>query len=100
MKDGVAYSKPQRSGLSKNDYAGATSHGPGWEIRWKGPYNNGPTAIDAVRATVDHLTHLQKTTAASESNAKLLVHLIKAVEEFDQKPPTIGGELNNLIPDE
>ena len=95
---GVGYAASSRS--RDNEYQGATSSGNGWEIRWKGPYNVGPEAIDAIRATVDHLTYLQRTTSASEANAKLLVHLIQAAEEFDGVPPTIGGELNNLIPKE
>ena len=97
----VTYSTPDRSSpVDKTLYRGGTSEGPGWAIRWAGPYMNGPTAIDAVRATLDHLTHLQKTNAASESNAKLIVHLTKAIEEFDGVKPTVGGELNQLIPGE
>lgn len=101
MNHGVQYSHPDRkSPTGSKDYLGATSRGAGWEIRWQGPYNAGPTAIDTLRAARDHLTHLQKTTAASESNAKLLVHVIQAIEEFDGVPPTIGGSLNDLIPKE
>jgi hypothetical protein len=98
MQNGVSYTKPHRESPKANDYLGGTSHGAGWEIRWAGPYSRGPTAIDAVRATLDHLTHLQKTTQASEANAKLIVHLVKAIEEFDDNPPTMGGRLNDLIP--
>lgn len=103
MSHGIQYEHPdRRSPAGSNDYFGATSRGVDknvyWEIRWSGPYNSGPTAIDAVRATLDHLTHLQKTTAASESNAKLINHLVQATEEFDGVKPTMGGELNNLIP--
>lgn len=93
---GLGYSKPNRGG--ENEYGGATSRGENWEIRWQGPYNDGPLPIEAVRATIDNLQHRQKTTAATEDNAKLLVKLIQAVEEYDGAEPTIGGRLNDLIP--
>ena len=99
MQNSITYSTPERSApVDKNVYRGGTSEGPGWAIRWAGPYMNGPTAIDAVRATLHHLTHLQNTNAASEANAKLIVHLTEAIEEFDGMEPSIGGELNDLIP--
>lgn len=68
-------------------------------ITWKGNTTKGVEPIDVVRAVLHRVQWMQeKTTAASEPNAKLLVKLMQAVEEFDGKPPTIGGELNNLIP--
>jgi hypothetical protein len=95
---GVGYAASART--ADNTYQGATSRGDGWEIRWKGPYNQGPQAIDAMRAALDHLTYLQRTTSASTANAKLIVHLIKAIEEHDGIAPSVGGDLNNLIPKE
>ena len=68
---GVGYAASARS--IDNTYQGATSRGDGWEIRWGGPYNQGPQAVDAVRATLDHLTYLQRTTSASTENAKLII---------------------------
>ncbi len=50
-----------------------------------------------VRAVLDRLQFVQRTNSASEPNAKLLVKLLQAVEEFDGKSPSIGGELNNLF---
>lgn len=90
------YNKYQRGEPAR--YHGAESSGDGWRLVWQSPYVKGPTAIDMIRATVDHLTHLQRTDASSEDNAKMLVHLLKAIEEHDGVKPTIGGELNNLIP--
>jgi hypothetical protein len=96
---GVGYAYPDRQHVAGDKaYLGATSSGHGWEIRWKGPYNEGPTAIDAMRAVRDHLSHLQQTTSTSESNAKLLFHVLKAIEEYDGEEPSIGGSLNDLIP--
>jgi hypothetical protein len=70
-------------------------------ITWKGDTTKGVEPIDVVRAALHRVQWMQeKTTAASEPNAKLLVKLMQAVEEFDGVPPTIGGELNNLIPKE
>lgn len=97
----VIYSRADRDNTQSTIYVGAESVGDGWSIRWAGPYNKGPQAIDVLRAALDHLTHLQQTTnGASESNAKLIVHLVKAIQEFDGVRPTIGGELNNLIPEQ
>ena len=70
-------------------------------ICWSGETTKGVDPIDVVRAALDRIKFLQeKTTAASEPNARLLVKLMQAVEEFDGLPPSIGGELNNLIPKE
>jgi hypothetical protein len=69
-------------------------------ITWTGETTEGIEPIDAVRAALDRIQFLQKTLSASEPNAKLLVKLLQAVEEFDGKPPSIGGDLNNLIPKE
>lgn len=99
MKNGVGYTHPDRqSPAGSKDYIGATSSGDGWEIRWAGPYNKGPQAIDVLRAALDHLTHLQRTTSTSEANAKLIVHVTQAIEEYDGASPSIGGSLNDLIP--
>lgn len=80
-------------------YHGALSRGSNWSIRWAGPGYSGVDPIDALRAMRDHLYHLQRTDYASDANAKLQVHVIKAIEEFEETPPTIGGELNQLIPE-
>lgn len=69
-------------------------------ITWLGETTEGVEPIDVVRAALDRIKFLQKTLSASEPNAKLMVKLIQAVEEFDGKPPSIGGDLNNLIPKE
>lgn len=98
MKNELGYSTPDRKGATANAYLGAASHGHGWVINWKGPYNRGPKVIDVLRASLDHLTHLQRTDAASEDNAKLINHIVQAIEEFDGVKPTLGGDLNNLIP--
>lgn len=99
MRNNVGYSTPQREGPDAKRYRGARSFGPDWEIRWAGPYNTGPTAIDAMRSTLNHLTHLQATSdAASTVNAKLINHLVQAIEEFDGVAPTMGGDRNRLIP--
>lgn len=94
----VLYSKSQRHHPDPNKYLGATSFGNGWEVRWRGPYNDGPSAVEMARATLQHLQHVQQTDAASENNAKLMFHLIKAIEEIDNQPPSVGGDLNKLIP--
>lgn len=69
-------------------------------ITWTGNTVEGVEPIDVVRAALDRIKFTQKTTSASEPNAKLMVKLMQAVEEFDGKPPSIGGDLNNLIPKE
>ena len=81
---------------------GFTSFGPKGQtaIQWVGSLTNGNGVqpIDVIRAALDRVKFLQKTTSASEPNGKLLFALTKAVEEFDGVKPTMGGELNNLIP--
>lgn len=86
---------------SGRNLGGKTTFGHDWNtaITWAGETTIGVDPIDVVRAALDRIKFLQeKTTAASEPNAKLQVKLMQAVEEFDGKSPTIGGELNNLIP--
>lgn len=101
MNRGIGYTVHNRSMSTLNGYPGGTSLGDGWEIRWRGPYNQGPTPIEAVRATIEHLQHLQNTSdMASEANAKLMFNLMTAVEEYDGKKPSIGKPLDHLIPSE
>lgn len=83
----------------ENSYFGGTSSGPGWTIRWKGPYQEGITPIETVEAIIENLKHRQSTDVASNEDAKLLFALTKAKEEYHNDPPTMGGELNNLIPE-
>lgn len=94
---GLAYSENHRG--EAGAYQGGVSSAPGWSIRWQGPYNVGPLPIDVVRAARDNLKHRQRTTASTEENAKLLFKLEQAIEEYEGKSPTIGGDLNNLIPE-
>lgn len=95
------FSATHSSSDSKN-LGGFTSFGNHGKsvITWNGETTEGIEPIDAVRAALDRIQFLQKTLSASEPNAKLLVKLLQAVEEFDGKPPSIGGDLNNLIPKE
>ncbi len=79
----------------------AKSNGPGLHIEWAGSQRPaGAEPIDVLKATLEHLHALQKTVAASEGNAKLIARLVPAVEEFEGREPTMGGELNKLIPPE
>ena len=89
--------------VSGQNLGGRTTfgHDCNTSITWNGETTKGVEPIDVVRAALDRIKFLQeKTTAASEPNARLLVKLMQAVEEFDGKSPSIGGELNNLIPKE
>lgn len=89
------------SSANGQNLGGFTSFGHQFNtsICWAGETTKGIDPIDAVRAALDRIKFLQeKTTAASEPNARLMVKLMQAVEEFDGVPPSIGGELNNLIP--
>lgn len=89
------------SAMQGKNLGGRTAFGANLStfITWNGSLTNGVEPIDVVRAALDRIKFLQEnTTAASEPNAKLLVKLMQAVEEFDGVSPTIGGELNNLIP--
>jgi hypothetical protein len=90
------------SSAEGRNLGGFTSFGPRGKsvITWNGETTEGIDPIDAILATLDRIQFVQKTTSASEPNAKLLVKLLQAVEEFDGKPPSIGGDLNNLIPKE
>lgn len=96
----IGYSTPNRTGADPKKYIGGEYTGHGWSIRFAGPYNSGPTGIEMFRAALANLSHLQQTDLASESNAKLMVHLIKGIEEYDGVAPSIGGDLNALIPAE
>ena len=90
------------SSVNRENLGGFTSFGENGKtvITWTGNTVQGVDPIDVVRAALDRIQFTQKTTSASEPNAKLMVKLMQAVEEFDGKPPSIGGELNNLIPKE
>lgn len=92
----------QHDSVNNANYGGFSSFGPKGKtvINWSGSMTNGEGVepIDVVRAVLDRVAFLQKTTSATEPNAKLLFKLTQAVEEFDGKPPTIGGALNDLIP--
>jgi hypothetical protein len=94
----TSYNAPMGRNLGGFASFGAEFH---TSIAWAGETVQGVDPIDVVRAALHRIEFLQKqTTAASEPNAKLLVKLMQAVEEFDGVSPTIGGELNNLIPKE
>lgn len=89
------------SAASGQNLGGRTTFGQelNTSISWAGQSINGVEPIDVVRATLERVQWMQeKTTAASERNAKLQIKLMQAVEEFDGVSPSIGGELNNLIP--
>lgn len=93
--------RASHSSVNGTNLGGFTSFGQdcNTSITWNGETTKGVEPIDVVRAALDRIKFLQeKTTAASEPNAKLLVKLMQAVEEFDGVPPSVGGELNNLIP--
>lgn len=77
------------------------SRGPGFEIAWQGSdHHSGARPGDVLRAALMHLQGLQKTDVASEANAKLIAKLIPAIEEYEGLSPTMGGDLNSLIPEE
>lgn len=93
--------KSTHDSLANENLGGFTAFGPGSQvvITWSGRDEScGVEPIDVVRAALDRLLFLQKTTSASEPNGKLLFKLTQAVEEFDGKTPSMGGALNNLIP--
>jgi hypothetical protein len=95
--------RASHSSVNGTNLGGFTSFGQdcNTSITWNGEATKGVDPIDVVRAVLHRVQWMQeKTTAASEPNARLLVKLMQAVEEFDGKPPSIGGELNNLIPKE
>lgn len=95
--------KATHDSLAGQNLGGFTTFGPGSQvvITWSGrDEQRGIEPIDVIRAALDRIQFLQKTNSASEPNGKLMFKLIQAVEEFDGKPPSIGGELNNLIPKE
>lgn len=87
-----------RQGESPNEYHGAISRGKGWTILWEGSRVQGMTPIEAVVAAIQNLEDRQNSGMASNENAKLLAALIKAKEEYYHEAPTIGAELNDLIP--
>lgn len=95
---------PVMSGYFKqnknNQYNGGVTRGDGWSITWKSPTRpHGPSPIEVVRGALDNIEHKQKSGAGSDDEAKLMVHLIRALEELDGKAPSIGGDLNALIPE-
>ena len=74
-----------------------------FRIVWKAPgfEGNAPgvtpiQVCQAVRLRLDYEQHV----APTEKNAKLLFGLIQAIEAYEGSQPTVGGELNNLIPKE
>lgn len=70
-------------------------------ITWAGEATpDGVEPLDVLKATMDRLIFLQKTKSATEDNAKAMFKLQVLLEEIEKKPPTMGGELNNLIPKE
>ena len=95
MKKPLQATHDSRDGRNLGGYSTAG----GYTIVWSGEDSSQfAEPIDVVRAVLDRVAFLQKTTSATEPNAKLLFKLTQAVEEFDGKPPTIGGALNDLIP--
>jgi len=97
-EDRTAFTYENRTGGSENTLLQATSRGEGWSIAWDGAQQSGATPIAVVKATLMHLQTLQKTASASTQNGKLIVSLTQAIEEFEGTPPTVGGDLNKLIP--
>lgn len=77
-------------GSSETAYRGGISRRGGLTISWR---VDGPSPTDVIKATIDNLSHQQRTNMASEKNAKLLFALIRAVEEFEGTSPD-----TNLIP--
>lgn len=84
----------------KTDLGGFTSWNSGSQIQWRGSKSKqGVSPIEVLEAVMHRLHHEQQTDLASEDNAKLLFDLTVAVEKFNGAPPSMGGDLNNLIPD-
>lgn len=94
-----SYSLMHEGPAERRVYMGAVSNIGSCRIRWRGPQiTEGVLPIEVLEALRQHLTAVQQTTAASEPNAKLLIHVVKAIEEYEGSDPTVGGELNDLIP--
>ena len=79
-KEREGYFKQSREdGQIKSAY----TRGGGWIIHWKGHDAAGAKPIDAIKATIEHLSDLQQSDLASNRNAKLLSSLIQLEEEFE-----------------
>lgn len=70
-------------------------------IVWKEPgfagNSPGVQPIDVCRAVRQRLDYEQHV-APTEQNAKLLFKVVEAIEAYEGSQPTVGGELNDLIP--
>ena len=80
-----------------DDYGGESQASPNTKIKWA-PVNlpahitsDGASVADVLAACSARLSHLQKTPQASDTNAKALWEIVKAMDILNENAPAVGA---------
>jgi hypothetical protein len=80
-----------------NDYGGESQASPNTKIRWApvtlspGVQSEGATVADVLAACVARMSQIQKTPQASDTNARALWEVQKAMDLLNGQAPAVGA---------